>query len=55
VQASPPLAVEAAVAAQQTESAQPAGGGNTKKDKERERKERQRQRKMDEAWEALQG
>jgi hypothetical protein len=53
VQAAPPLAAEAAGAAQQTEpEPQPAGGG--KKEKERLRKERQRQRKVEEAWEALQ-
>ena len=51
VQAAPPLAAEAAGAAQQTEPA-PAGGG--KKEKERQRKERQRQRKVDVAREALQ-
>jgi hypothetical protein len=51
VQAAPPLAAEAAGAAQQTEPA-PAGGG--KKDKERQRKERQRQRKVDVARQALQ-
>jgi DNA helicase IV len=54
MQAAPPLAAEAAGAAQQT-GPEPAGGGNTKKDKEKLRKERQRQRKMDEAWEALRG
>jgi hypothetical protein len=54
VQATPPLAAEAAGGAQLTEPA-PAGGGNTKKDKEKLRKERQRQRKVEEAWEALQG
>ena len=53
VQAAPPLAAEAAGAAQQTEP-EPAGGGSTKKEKEKLRKERQRQRKVDEAWEALQ-
>jgi hypothetical protein len=51
VQAAPPLAAEAAGAAQQTEPA-PAGGG--KKEKERQRKERQRQRKVDVARQALQ-
>jgi hypothetical protein len=53
VQAAPPLAAEAAVAAQQTEP-EPAGGGSTKKEKERQRKERQRKRKVEEAWEAMQ-
>jgi hypothetical protein len=46
VQAAPPLAAEAAGAAQQTEPA-PAGGG-------KKEKERQRQRKVDVAREALQ-
>jgi hypothetical protein len=54
VQAAPPLAAEAAGAAQQTQpEPQPAGGG--KKEKERLRKERQKHRKMEEAWEALRG
>jgi DNA repair exonuclease SbcCD ATPase subunit len=52
--AGPPLAAEAAGAAQQT-LPEPAGCGSTKKDKEKLRKERQRQRKVEEAWEALQG
>jgi hypothetical protein len=54
VQATPPLAAEAAGAAQQTEpEPEPAGGG--KKEKERLRKERQKHRKMEGAWEALRG